>query len=319
MTPFPEEVRVVEVGPRDGLQNESRAVATDVKVAFIRKLLAAGCREVEIGAFVRPDRVLQMADSAEVAEALRDVTGARLSALVPNERGLERALAAGVRRIALFTAASETFTQRNIGMGIDESLRTFAAVAAGALAAGASVRGYVSTAFTCPYEGAVDAEAVRRVSLALLEMGADEVSLGDTIGVAAPGDVYRLLEVLLPQLPVERLALHFHDTSGTALANVLAGLHTGVTTFDSAAGGLGGCPFAPGAAGNLATEDLLYMLERTGIRTGIRLEAVAEASRSLEAHLGHPLPGRMLQRLRSMEGGGSPQRRKEREGAQRGS
>lgn len=296
---------MVEVGPRDGLQNEPRPVPTEAKVEFIRRLAAAGCREIEATSFVRPDRVPQLADAEAVIAALRalqergELAGVRLSALVPNEKGLERALVAGVRRIAVFTAASEAFARRNLGMGIAESLRTFASVVRRAAREGVTARGYVSTAFACPFEGEIAPERVREVALGLLEAGVDEVSLGDTIGVAAPTDVFRLLEALLPAIRPERLALHFHDTSGTALANTLAGLEAGIRAFDSAAGGLGGCPFAPGAAGNLATEDLLYMLGRMGIAAGVSLEGVAAASTYLEPFVGHPLPSRQLQRLRA--------------------
>jgi hydroxymethylglutaryl-CoA lyase len=297
MKRFPERVRIVEVGPRDGLQNEPLPVPTEVKAEFIRRLAAAGLREIEATSFVHPQRVPQLADAEALLSAVSAVP-ARLSALVPNERGLERALAAGVQRIAVFTAASETFTQRNIGMSVEQSLETFGRVVRRALEAGLTVRGYVSTAFFCPYEGAIAAARVRAVTAALLELGVDEVSLGDTFGAAVPTGVYALMEAL-EALPKERLALHFHDTSGTALANVLAGLETGVTTFDSSAGGLGGCPFAPGATGNLATEDLVYMLERMDIRTGVSLAALAAASRFIEPHVGHPLPSKQLARLAS--------------------
>ncbi len=299
MSRYPANVRVVEVGPRDGLQNEQVAIPTGVKVAFIERLVAAGCSEIEAGSFVHPERVPQLADAEAVFAALGPRTDTRLSALVPNERGLDRALAAGVRRIALFTAASESFVTRNIGMTVDESLAVFQAVAKRALAAGLTMRGYVSTAFACPYEGEIGIERVAAVTGALFDLGVDEVSLGDTIGVAVPLEVRQRLERLGERFSRERLALHFHDTSGTALANVVAALELGFATFDASAGGLGGCPFAPGASGNLATEDLVYLFDRTGIATGISLEGVAEASSLLEAHLGHPLPGRLYRRLRS--------------------
>jgi hydroxymethylglutaryl-CoA lyase len=290
------------VGPRDGLQNEAVPIPTEVKVAFIRALAEAGCREIEATSFVHPQRVPQLADAEAVLDGCRDLIRRgtpNLSALVPNARGLARALAAGVPRIAVFTGASESFVRKNIGMGIQESLETFAPVVREALAAGMTVRGYVSTCFVCPYEGEVGAEAVVRVAEALAEMGVDEVSLSDTLGAAAPSDVYRLLDTLLPRLPPERLALHFHDTAGTALANVLAGLEMGIATFDSSAGGLGGCPFAPGAAGNLASEDLIYMLDRMGIASGVSLAGVAAASALIEPHLPHAMPGKQYQRLRA--------------------
>jgi len=299
MSVYPSGVKVVEVGPRDGLQNEPVPIPTEVKIGFVRKLAAAGLREIEVTSFVRPDRVPQLADAEAVLAGLADLPGTRLSALVPNERGLARALRSGVRRIAVFTAASESFTERNIGMPVEASLESFRRVTQEAAAAGMSVRGYVSTAFYCPYEGPIPPAQVLRVAAALLQMGVDEVSLGDTLGVAVPTEVDRLLETLRGELPVERLALHFHDTSGTALANVLAGLQAGVTVFDSSAGGLGGCPFAPGAAGNLATEDLVYLMERMGIETGVSLEKLAEASLFIEDHLGHGLSGKLLQRLRA--------------------
>jgi isopropylmalate/homocitrate/citramalate synthase len=296
---FLPQVKLVEVGPRDGLQNEAAPIPTPVKAEFIQRLAAAGCREIEATSFVHPARVPQLADAEAVAASLDRSRGTRYSALVPNERGLARALAAGIERIAVFTGATETFTQRNIGMSIDASLATFREVLGQARERGLTARGYVSVCFGCPYEGEVSADQVLRVAAALLDLGVDEVSLGDTIGIAVPTDIPRLLQPLLGQLPRERLALHFHDTSGTALANVLTGLESGITTFDSSAGGLGGCPYAPGAAGNLATEDLVYMLGRMGITTGIVLEAVAEASAFVEPYLSHPLPSRQYQRLKS--------------------
>jgi hydroxymethylglutaryl-CoA lyase len=303
MKSFPSQVKIVEVGPRDGLQNEPVPIPTEIKVGFIRKLAEAGFREIEATSFVHPARIPQLADAEAVIAALQGEPGVPgetvFSALVPNERGLERALASGIRRIAVFTAASETFTQKNIGMDIRASLATFERIVPQALDAGISVRGYVSTAFFCPYEGEVPVARVAEVAETLLRIGVDEVSLGDTIGVAVPADVYERLKTLLERLPRERLALHFHDTSGTALANVLAALEMGIATFDSSAGGLGGCPYAPGASGNLATEDLVYMLDRMGIRTGISLEKVAEASLLIEPHIPHPLPGKQFQRLRS--------------------
>ena len=299
MAGLPAAVKIVEVGPRDGLQNEPATVPTEVKAEFGRRLAAAGFREVEATSFVHPQRVPQLADAEAVLALLPRQGATTFTALVPNERGLERALAAGVRRIALFTAASETFTQKNIGMSVAESLRVFGGVARRARENGLSVRGYVSTAWVCPYEGEVAAEAVLRPAEALLEMGADEVSLGETLGVAVPAEVEARLELLLPRLPRERLALHFHDTSGTALANVVASLRLGLAIFDSSAGGLGGCPYAPGAAGNLATEDLVYLLDRMGIASGVSLPAVAAASAYLEPHLSRPLSGKQYRRLQA--------------------
>jgi hydroxymethylglutaryl-CoA lyase len=292
---LPRRVRVVEVGPRDGLQNERVTLPAGAKAEFVRRLAAAGLAAIEAGAFVRPDRVPQMADTDEVFRALADVRGPVLSALVPNRRGLLRALACGVREVAVFTAASEAFARRNINMSIAESLATFRDVARAAREHGCRVRAYVSTAWWCPYSGRVDPEAVVRVASALAEMGCGEIALADTVGAATPAEVSALIERVARALPVGSLAVHFHDTRGTALANVLASLLCGIATVDASAGGLGGCPYAPGASGNLATEDLLYMLHGMGIETGVDLDAVAAASRWIEAALGHPLPSRYLE------------------------
>lgn len=294
----PPRVRIVEVGPRDGLQNEAAVVSTSQKVAFVDALVAAGHRTVEVSAFVSPKWVPQMSDAAQVFAAIGRVDGVRYTALVPNLAGLARACEAGVSEIAIFAAASETFSRRNINKSIDESLATYAAVAREALAAGLPVRAYLSTAFGCPFEGAVAPEAVAAVAKRLLDLGAYEVAVSDTIGIAHPGQVPRVLDAVTREMPVERVALHFHDTRGTALVNVFAGLDYGVTTFDSSAGGLGGCPYAPGAAGNLATEDLVYMLDGLGIETGVSLAAVMAASLAIEPELGHPLPSRYVQAQR---------------------
>ncbi len=294
LSAVPKRVRVVEVGPRDGLQNEQAVLPVDVKVAFIKRLAAAGFPLIEAGAFVRPDRIPQMADSEEVFRRLAGVQGPVLSALVPNRRGMERALACGLREVAVFTAASEAYARRNINMGIEPSLVQFREVLRLAEPRGCRVRAYVSTAWWCPYSGRVAPDAVLQVAAALVEMGCYEISLGDTIGAATPGEVAALIERLGETLPRSVLAVHFHDTRGTALANVLAALLCGIATVDASAGGLGGSPYAPGASGNLATEDLLYMLDGMGIETGVDLAAVAEASRSLGQALGHPLPSRYL-------------------------
>lgn len=291
----PARVRVVEVGPRDGLQNEAETVPADVRVAFIERLANAGAPVIEVGAFVRPDRVPQMTDTEDVVRRLRPRPGVTYVALVPNRRGLDRALACGLRAVAVFTAASEAFAQANIGMTIDQSLAVSREVVADATTHGVAARGYISTSWWCPYMGRTDPSAVVRVALDLIEMGCEEISIADTIGAATPGDVRRLLERLLTHIPVERIGVHFHDTRGTALANVLASLEVGVATVDAAAGGLGGCPFAPGALGNLATEDLLYMLHGMGIETGVDLDRVREASRAMEQVLGRRLPSRYLQ------------------------
>jgi hydroxymethylglutaryl-CoA lyase len=286
---------VVEVGPRDGLQNEATSLSVEDRVAFCDRLVAAGLPVVEVGAFVSAKWVPQMAGSDEVLRRVRKPAGARLPVLVPNREGYERARAAGAREIAVFTAASETFSRKNTNASIDESFARFAAFLPEARGEGMRVRGYVSTAFGCPYEGAVAPDRVVSVARRLLEAGCDEVSIGDTIGVAVPTQVAEVTGRLGEAVPVDRLAAHFHDTRGTALANVLAALEEGVSVVDASAGGLGGCPYAPGASGNLATEDLLYMLHGMGIETGADLAAVAEASRALAARLGRTLPSRYLQ------------------------
>ncbi len=299
---WPERVKIVEVGPRDGLQNEHTPVSTERKVAFIRKLVEAGLKHVEATSFVHPQAVPQLADAAEVVAALPEAEGVEYAALVPNERGLERALAAGVRRVAVFTAASESFVQKNIRMSIAESLALFGGMIRTALSAGVSVRGYVSTCFVCPFEGEVAKEKVRELCESLLALGVDEVAISDTIGAAAPRDVYETVGYLLQSVPSEQIALHFHDTFGTALANVCAGLELGVTTYDAAAGGLGGCPFAPGAAGNLATEDLVYLLDRMGIAHGVDQAKVIDAAEVIAAALDRPLTSKQRMRLRGSGG-----------------
>jgi len=296
---WPARVTVVEVGPRDGLQNEAAALTVDDRVAFSQGLLDAGLRVVEVGSFVSPKWVPQMADSAEVHRRLRRPAGARTPVLVPNRKGFDAARAAGVREIAIFTAASETFSRKNTNAGIDETFTRFGEFVAEARAAGMWMRGYVSTCFGCPYEGAVDPDRVVAVAERLAAIGCHEVSIGDTIGVAVPTQVADVVGRLGRALPLDRLAVHFHDTRGTALANVLAALLEGVAVVDSSAGGLGGCPYAPGASGNLATEDLVYMLDGMGIETGVDIAAVSAASRALARRLGHSLPSRYLQATRA--------------------
>jgi hydroxymethylglutaryl-CoA lyase len=277
-------IRIVEVGPRDGLQNEATPLATEAKAEFIRSLAAAGLREIEATSFVSPKWVPQLGDAAELWASLKGLEeeGVRLSALVPNLKGLERAMETGVRRMAVFTAASDAFTQKNINMTIEESLGVFAELVHRFRTRWEGeeswVRGYVSTAFECPYSGPVAPERVIEVCRRLLAMGVDEISVGDTIGVAVPREVRELTRLLARETSLDRLAYHFHDTRGTAIANVAEALERGVQAFDAAAGGLGGCPYCPGAGGNLATEDLVYFLERSGIPTGIDLRALAEAS-----------------------------------------
>ncbi len=287
-------VRIVEVGPRDGLQNEPDTVSTADKVEFIGLLADAGLREIEVASFVHPKWVPQLADAKEVIEELEDRPGLRYSALVPNMRGLERAIEAGVSRIAVFTSASETFNHRNINMGIQESLDAFRPVVETALEADISVRGYVSTCWICPYEGKIARDQVSRVIEDLFEVGVDEVSVGDTIGGATPNDVETTLDELISRVGKERLAMHFHDTYGMAVANTYQALRMGITTFDSSAGGLGGCPYAPGALGNVATEDLLYLFDRLGINTGVRLSGIRHASEFISKTLDRSLPSRVL-------------------------
>jgi hydroxymethylglutaryl-CoA lyase len=291
---FPARVLVGDVGPRDGLQNEHGTVSTADKVAFVDRLSAAGLSVIEVGAFVSPKWVPQMADTANVFRAIERRPGVRYTALVPNLHGLERARKAGVTEVAVFGAASETFSRRNINQGIAESFATFREVCESASAAGIAVRGYLSTCFGCPYEGPVPVGRVRDLAEGLLEIGVFEVVLSDTIGVAHPGQVAEMLEKVGARVPLDRMALHFHDTRGTALANVLMALQMGAATFDASAGGLGGCPYAPGATGNLATEDLVYMLGGLGIDTGVNLDRLVDASRSIERALGHTLPSRYL-------------------------
>jgi hydroxymethylglutaryl-CoA lyase len=295
----PSRVSLVEVGPRDGLQNEQAVVPTAAKIAFIDRLSAAGHSRIEVSAFVSPKWVPQMADAAEVLAGIMRKPGVRYSALVPNRAGLDRALAAGVSEIAIFAAASETFSRRNINQSIEESFATYQTVASAALASGATVRAYLSTSFGCPFEGEVDPARVATLAERLLSFGAYEVAVSDTIGIAHPAQVTHVLDLVLARVPLDRLALHFHDTRGTALVNVLAALEYGVATFDSSAGGLGGCPYAPGASGNLATEDLLFMLNGMGIETGISIDATMHASLALEAAIGHALPSRYVQAERA--------------------
>ena len=292
LSPFarvPHSVRVVEVGPRDGLQNEKALVPTAQKIRFIEMLAEAGLPVVEATSFVSPRAVPQLSDAFEVMNGITRLAGTSYPVLVPNVRGMERALAADARAVAVFTAASESFTRHNINATIAESLANFRPVVAMAQREGVPVRGYISTVFGCPYEGKVDAHQALRVAQDLLAMGISELSLGDTIGVATPNQVIEAIDLFIGEgnIPVEQIAVHFHDTRGTALANVLAALQQGISIVDSSAGGLGGCPYAPGAAGNLATEDLLYMLHGMGIETGVSLEKVVEATTFIAPYLGH--------------------------------
>ena len=285
-------VTIVEVGPRDGLQNEHVVVSTADKIEFVNRLTAASLSVIEVSAFVRPTWVPQLADAADVFAGIARRPGTRYTALVPNLAGLDRALEAGVTEIAIFAASTDTFSRRNINQSIDESLATYRQVCERALAAGLRIRAYLSTAFGCPFEGPVAPARVPDIATRLLAIGAFEVAVSDTIGIAHPGQVPCVLEAVLACVPVEKTALHFHDTRGTALANVLASLPFGITTFDASAGGLGGCPYAPGAAGNLATDDLVYMLDGLGLETGVSIEALSEASAFIASRLDHPLSSR---------------------------
>jgi hydroxymethylglutaryl-CoA lyase len=295
----PRRVTIVEVGPRDGLQNEQAMVATADKIEFVNRLSDAGLPVIEVSAFVRPKWVPQMADAAEVFAGITRRPGTRYTALVPNLAGLDRALHAGLTEIAIFASSTETFSRKNINQSIDESLATYRQVCERALAAGLRVRGYLSTAFGCPYEGAVAPAQVATMTERLRDLGVFEVSVSDTIGIAHPGQVPSVLDAVLARVPVESVALHFHDTRGTALANVYASLPYGIATFDASAGGLGGCPYAPGAAGNLATDDLIYMLDGLGIETGVSLTALGRASAFIESKIDHRLPSRFAQAARS--------------------
>ena len=292
-------VTIVEVGPRDGLQNERALVPTADKIAFVDRLSAAHLPVIEVSAFVSPKWVPQMADAAEVFAGITRAPAIRYTALVPNLAGLDRAVAAGVTEVAVFAASTETFSRKNINQSIDESLSNYRQVCERALGAGLRVRGYLSTAFGCPFEGDVAPDRVADIAARLLDLGVFEVSVSDTIGIAHPGQVPRVLDAVLARMPVDRVALHFHDTRGTALANVVTALPFGIKTFDASAGGLGGCPYAPGAAGNLATEDLIYVLNGLGIETGVSLTAVTGASAFIESRLDHRLPSRYSQAIRS--------------------
>ena len=294
---LPKRVKVCEMGPRDGLQNEAAIVPTADKIRYIDLLSQSGLAVIETTSFVRPSAIAQLSDASDVMAGIARQPGVTYLSLVPNVRGLDRARDAGVRAIAVFTAASETFTQHNINMTIDESLAAFRDVIKSARAQGMWIRAYVSTAFGCPYEGAVPVERVVRVASDLAELGVDEISIGDTIGVATPNAVVEVAGRLQQTMPVERLAMHFHDTRGTALANVVAALQMNVAIFDSSSGGLGGCPYAPGATGNLATEDLLYMLHGMGIETGVALDLVRDASRFIASILGRELGSRAFRAL----------------------
>lgn len=296
---LPTQVTLVEVGARDGLQNEPGLVPLEAKLRLIDDLGAAGLQVIEAGSFVNPKWIPQMADSEAVFAGLKRRPGVRYTALTPNLRGLERALAAGADEVAVFGAASEAFSQKNINCSIDESLQRFEPVMAAALGAGLPVRGYISCVLGCPYEGEIPPAKVLQVARRLLDMGCYEVSLGDTIGTGSAGSMQLLLDCLLADIPAAQLALHCHDTYGQALANILVGLQRGIATVDASVAGLGGCPYAKGASGNVATEDVLYMLEGLGIDTGVDLQALVAAGQRISAALGRANGARVARALES--------------------
>ena len=297
MSKWPKQVTIKEVGPRDGLQNEKTAISTEDKIAWINQLSKTGLTYIEITSFVHPKWIPQLSDAFEVATRIERAPGVTYAALVPNQKGLEKALAAQVDEVAVFMSASETHNRKNINKSIEETFPVLEEVVRAAKQEGKTVRGYVSTVFGCPYEGNVSVEQVIRVSERLFDMGIDELSLGDTIGVATPKQVQELLEIVLKRFPKEKLAMHFHDTRGTALANILISLEMGITTFDSSLGGLGGCPYAPGASGNVATDDLVYMLHGMDIATGIDVGRLMEAALFIQEKIGRPLSSRYLQTI----------------------
>lgn len=292
---YPARITLYEVGPRDGLQNEPTNLTVDAKVRLVTALANAGLKRIEVGSFVRPDWIPQLADTDVVAQRAPKLPGVRYSALVPNRTGLERAIASGLKEVAVFMSATESHNQKNTNKSIAESLEHFREIVPVALKAGLTVRAYLSTVWGCPYEGAVDARSAVQISRQLRDMGCAELSLGDTIGVGNPLQTRRILELFLKEFPPGMIALHLHDTHGTALANCLVGLEMGITIFDTSIGGTGGCPYAPGAAGNLATEDLASMCEDMGIETGVDLPRLVEAGALAQELIGHKLTGRRLQ------------------------
>ena len=298
---LPRSVTLFEMGPRDGLQNESAIIATEDKVRYIDLLSQTGLRWIEATSFVSPKAIPQLADAADLFARIRRAPGVRYPVLVPNLRGYERARAAGADAIAVFTAASERFTKRNINMTIDESLVTFRDVVRAAKRDGVWVRGYVSTAFGSPFGDAVTPQMVLDVSLKLMEMGCDELSIGDTIGVGVPSQVDALVPLLRERIPLDSIALHFHDTRGTALANLYAALQHGIAKFDASSGGLGGCPYAPGATGNVGTEDVLYLLHQMDIETGVDLAKVRKASRFIAGIVDHALTSKAYQAMEAAD------------------
>ena len=293
----PNRIEIVEVGPRDGLQNETEHLSPAERVDLIEKLALAGLKQIEAGSFVSPRWVPQMAGSDVILESLRDRDDLRLPVLVPNMQGYENARAAGVREIAVFAAATESFSQKNINCSIDDSLQRFEAVCRQALADNVRIRGYISCVLGCPYEGEVDPADVVRISRDLLQLGCSEISLGDTIGVGTPDKARALIEACATEVGIDRISAHFHDTYGQALANILACIEVGVTTVDTAIGGLGGCPYAKGSAGNVATEDVVYMLNGMNIDCGVDLPALLDITESLCERLKHPPASRVARAL----------------------
>ena len=291
---LPQDIRITDVGPRDGLQNEKSVVSVGDKVAFINMLSLSGVAEIEVSSFVSPNWVPQLGDADDVFDKIQRQEGVVYSALVPNLKGLERALEVKVDKIAIFAAASETFSRKNINATIDESIERYQLVVKEAKLSSLPVRGYISCAVACPYEGPIDPSRVRHVAQQLLEMGVDEIDLGDTIGVAVPTDIELLYDELEGLLEPSRTTLHLHNTRGTALASVYRAMELGVFSFDASCAGLGGCPYAPGAAGNLATEDLVYMCEQMGCQTGVDLDILFAAGRHIAAALGRSLTGRVF-------------------------
>jgi isopropylmalate/homocitrate/citramalate synthase len=294
---LPQHVTIFEMGARDGLQNEGALISTDDKVLYIDLLTQTGLKWIEATSFVSPKAIPQLADASNVFARIRKAPGVRYPVLVPNLRGYERARAAGADAIAVFTAASEHFTKRNINMTIDESLGTFRDVVKAAKSDGCWVRGYISTAFGSPFGDTVTPEMVVAVSLKLMTMGCDELSIGDTIGVGVPSQVETLVPMLAAEIPLDSIAMHFHDTRGTALANVYAALQLGVAKFDASSGGLGGCPYAPGATGNVGTEDVLYMLHQMHVETGVDIELLRDASRFIAGVVDHALTSKAFQAM----------------------
>ena len=294
-------VRIVEVGPRDGLQNEKTPVSVADRIAFIKALLAAGLSTIEVGAFVSPKAIPQMANSDQVLREVNGQAGGEFHVLVPNEKGYEAARAAGAKAIAVFAAASESFSRANINCSVAESIERFKPVIARAKSDGVKVRGYISCVLGCPYEGEVKPQAVVEIARTLWDLGCYEISLGDTIGVGTPIKARHLLRAVAAEVPMEKLAMHFHDTYGQALANLYAGMEEGARVIDSAAGGLGGCPFAPGATGNVATEDVVYMLEGMGIATGVDMAKLLAATNEISRLIGRPPVSRVASALNAKQ------------------